>query len=207
MLLMVALSLVILKGDAHSLPLLPASDSCLENFVNLFKCHQLPSLDDYIYSFAANGTMLDLTDVHNAFRTSVDKDIVKDICSYFEGVSTCLQNSYTYLQSHCPSKMVKIAESFIRLTSALCDLYEADINMMVQCSNQDNSILVTYVSCMEGAYKYLSQHTIHQCSIVQRFRDCLYQFDTCSEIHTFRLMTMFDEYKDDVCFILKELKN
>ncbi|CAG2203706.1 unnamed protein product [Mytilus edulis] len=207
MLLLLALSLLVLKGDAHSLPLLPASDNCVENFVNLFKCHKLPALDDYIYSFAANGTMLKLTDVHNAFRTSVDKDIVKDICSYMEGVSTCLQNSYTYLQSHCPSKMVQIAESFIRLTTALCDLYEADINMMVQCSNQDNSILVTYVSCMEGAYQYLSRHTLHQCSMVQRFRDCLYQFETCSESHTMRLMTMFDEYKDDVCFILKELKN
>lgn len=72
-------------GDAHSLPLLPASDNCVENFVNLFKCHQLPALDDYIYSFAANGTMLKLTDVHNAFRTSVDKDIVKDICRYEGG--------------------------------------------------------------------------------------------------------------------------
>ena len=42
------------------------------------------------------------------------------IFSYLEGVGTCMQNSYNYLEINCPPSKLHIVDSFQRIVKLLC---------------------------------------------------------------------------------------
>jgi hypothetical protein len=46
------------------------------------------------------------------------------ILSYLEGVVTCMQRSYTYLEMHCPSSKLDIVDSFQLIVQPLCTEYK-----------------------------------------------------------------------------------
>lgn len=220
MLLLLVLSLLIFEGHAYSPPRFDRirnssyskPQKCIKYLNRNYECKQRPSLDEYISSVDAYGNTMGLTieDISNARRTYVVQDIVEAMCSYFMGVSACMKVTDKYLKKYCSEDLYQVAQSYQKLTSAICPEIAADIKAMIQCANKDNSILVTYASCMYGAYHYMlvSQNFGRdQCSMIQRFRDCFYQFEDCpKQMITWNMIHLFDDYLNDICFMLRQIK-
>lgn len=196
--------LVILEVDAHAPPPFPSSECNNDNFRNLFKCHKFPDIPKHIHKYSEGGIELDSRHP-NPYRIYVNESLVDDVCSYLEGVGTCMQNSYNYLEINCPPSKLHIVDSFQRIVKLLCTEFKPDFAALLQCGNADNSKLMTFSSCIQGAYDYIKNHGMYDCSLVDRLRECHCQYESCSQEHTTKIMKMIADNKDTICYLMQNL--
>lgn len=178
---------------------IPSTDQINCNIQDLFKCKLVPDISKKIYKYKEDGTLLASTSLEQPYRIYVNKSIISDVCGYLEGVSECIQRSHSFIEMHCPAQL-QLVDNFSKMTNLLCTLYRADIEAILECANEDNSKLMTYASCMQGAYKYLTGHTMQDCGIVERFRVCHCQFESCPADNTSIIKDMFTKNRDLLCY-------
>ncbi|VDI23483.1 Hypothetical predicted protein [Mytilus galloprovincialis] len=220
MLLLLVLSLLLFEGHARSpmravyfndgIPSFPNPEKCEIYLNKAFECRERPSIEKYINTQDANGEKLGTTflDLVNARKTTIEKAIVADMCSYYVGVSACMKATiYHYIGKYCPARQFQVAKSYQIVTSAVCSKIAEDLEAMVQCANHDNGILVTFASCMYGAYSFIKAHPErHHASMIDRYRDCFYQFESCpKQMMTWDTINVFNEYHNDISFLLSGL--
>ncbi|XP_052071598.1 uncharacterized protein LOC127709932 [Mytilus californianus] len=214
MLLLLVLSLLIFDGHA-SLP--PGTQTCRFNFERPFGCHIRPLPSSYIYiqrtelSDPVNGTQSPF-DIINAYSSFVVDEILPDMCSYFKSVSSCMKARKGQVRRACMNiepHLIGVHQAYQNLTSAFCDHLTPDVfRKMIECGNDDNSLLATFTSCMYGAYNYVVQHKNREkCSVIPRFRDCLLQFEDCAPSATWSLVTVLNGNQNDMCLMLKQMTN
>ncbi|XP_063443629.1 uncharacterized protein LOC134724507 [Mytilus trossulus] len=220
MLLLLVLSILIYEGYARSpmraryfndgIPSFPNPEKCDIYLNKAFECKERPSMKNYIDTQDANGEKVENTfpDLIKARKITIEKAVVADMCSYFMGVSACMKaTNYQYIGKYCPAARFQVAKSYQILSSAVCSKIAEDLEAMVECANHDNGILVTFASCMYGAYRFMKAHPgRHPASMIDRYRDCFYQFESCpKQMMTWDTINVFNEYHNDISFLLSGL--